>query len=307
MKSTQTIRVTRGGKVIHVEHADVRVPVVEPRDPTGFQDLKDRASIRATACIYCGSTERLSREHVAPYALGGTVTIIDGSCEACRLKTHAFETDVLTGPMRMVRYLQKMPSRSKHRDIPQTVPVTVTLADGTQQEIHLPIEEAPILLAFSEFAEPKYLDPSRGDRLEVRGVTTGSYGVHPDEVTRKLGISGLSLTSPPTMPHPFARMVAKIAYGYAYVEDFLRHIERPEELVQSFMDDPNTLGRFIGTMDPPFESYAGMSLRLSIKIHEAPRVAVVHVQLFAHSDAPTYVVILGRLKADVDIGSFSSV
>lgn len=304
MKSEQIIRVLRDGEVISEVKAEGSMPKIEVRDPSGIKDLNGYQSVRASACIYCGSTDRLSREHVAPYALGGTLTIVDGSCESCRLKTHTFETHVLTGPMRMVRYLQKMPSRSKHRDVKRMVPVRVTMTDGTEQDVQMPIEEAPVLLAFSEFGEPKYLEPNRGVLLEAKGVVTGTYARHPDEVIKTLAVPGLSISQPPTRPHAFAQMIAKIAYCFAYIDGFLNHVENPDELVHAFMNDPDTLGRFVGSMPPPFVSYDKMSLRLSLNINSANRLAWAQVQLFAHSGAPTYVVVLGRLKSNIDLSAF---
>ncbi len=297
MKSKQTLRVVRDGNVIIEETLEGAVPEIHLRDPSALSDMSRMLSIRAGSCIYCGSTEQLSREHVAPYALGGTLTILEGSCEACRQKTHAFETDVLTGPMRMVRYIQKMPSNTKHRSVQKAVPLLVTHHNGSESQISVPIEKAPIFLAFYEFGEPKYLQPSRGDNLETGAIVTGSYGHDPEEVLRDLDAQGMSVTPPPARPVTFARMIAKIAYCFACFKGHVRKLDRPEELVRAFMDDePDTIGRFVGSIPPPFVRYEGVSLRLAIKVLEAERIAYSEVQLFAASGAPTYVVVLGRLK-----------
>ena len=129
-----------------------------------------------------GTVPRNIYEHVVPYALGGTLTITEGSSESCRTKTHAFETYVLTGPMRMIRYIQNLPSSTKHRSVPKTVELFVKPGDDTEQRIELPIAKTPILLAFYEFGEAKYLDPSRGANLETGGVVTASYGQDPKEL-----------------------------------------------------------------------------------------------------------------------------
>jgi len=188
----------RDGEVIHEETLDGAPPVVQPGDATGLSDIGRMASVKAGACVYFDSTEQLSREHIIPYALGGTLTIVEGSCEECRKKTHRFETDVLTGPMRMVRYIQNLPSSSKHRDVPRLVPISVTASDGTEQTVDVPIARAPIFLAFYEFGEPKYLEPLRGTNLETGGVVTGSYGQDPGRFLTELSAKGMSLSSPPT-------------------------------------------------------------------------------------------------------------
>lgn len=296
MKSTQTVRVTRDGKVIQEETLEGAPPEVQAGDPAGLSDMNRMRSVTAGFCIYCGSNKQLSREHVVPYTLGGTLTITEGSCESCRKKTHAFETDVLTGPMRMVRYIQNLPSSTKHRSVPKTVELFIKLGDDTEQRIELPIAKAPILLAFYEFGEPKYLDPSRGANLETGGVVNGSYGQDPNQVLLELSAKGMTIAGPPMRPVAFARMIAKIAFCFAFVQGHISKLDNPGELIKAFMEEPDSIGRFVGSIPPPFTKYEGVGIRFAIKVLESERIAYAEVQLFAASGAPTYVVVLGRIK-----------
>jgi hypothetical protein len=43
------------------------------------------------SCIYCGSTQQLSKEHALPLGLGGNYILPNASCEKCRKITEAFE------------------------------------------------------------------------------------------------------------------------------------------------------------------------------------------------------------------------
>lgn len=296
MKSTETLHIIRDGIVIQEETFEGTPPEVQTGDPSELSDMSRMASVKAGFCIYCGSTEQLSREHVIPYALGGTLTITEGSCEECRKETHAFETDVLTGPLRMVRYIQNLPSSTKHRTVPKTVEFSVKLGDGTEQRIEVPIAKAPIFLAFYEFGRPKYMEPSRGANLETGGVVTGSYGQDPSQVLSELNAKGMTIVGPPARPVAFARMIAKIAYGFAFAQGHIKRLENPSELIKAFMDEPDTIGRFVGSIPPPFTKYEGIGIRFAIKVLESERIAYAEVQLFAASGAPTYVVILGRIK-----------
>lgn len=296
MNSTQTVRVIRDGKVVREETLEGAPPEVRAGDPAGLSDMNRMASVKAGFCIYCGSTEQLGREHIVPYALGGTLTITEGSCEGCRKKTHAFETDVLTGPMRMVRYIQNLPSSTKHRSVPETVELFVKLGDEAEQRIEVPIAKAPIFLAFYEFGEPKYLDPSRGANLETGAVVTGSYGQDPSQVLSELSAKGMTIVGPPMRPVAFARMIAKIAYCFAFAQGHIRKLENASELINAFMEEPDTIGRFVGSIPPPFTKYEGVGIRFAIKVLESERMAYAEVQLFAASGAPTYVVVLGRVK-----------
>ncbi|MBM4127280.1 MAG: HNH endonuclease [Nitrospira sp.] len=291
-----TLRVMREGKIVREETLGGNLPEMRAGDPSELADLRCVPSIKTGFCIYCGSTNQLSREHVVPYALGGTLTITEGSCEVCRKKTHEFETDVLTGPMRMVRYLQNLPSSTKHRSVPKTVELFVKLGE-MQQQIELPIEKAPIFLDFYEFGEPKYLEAaSRGTSLDVCSVVTGSYGQDPGHVISELSTKGMTIVGAPRRPVAFARMIAKIAYCFAFVQGHIRKLENPSELIDAFMENPNLIGRFVGSIPPPFVKYEGVSIRVAIKALASEGIAYAEVQLFAASGAPTYIVVLGRIR-----------
>jgi hypothetical protein len=196
----------------------------------------------------------------------------------------------------MVRYMQNLPSKTKHRLVPRTVEFSVKLGDDTEQRIQVPIGKAPIFLAFYEFGEPKYLDPSRGANLETGGVVTGSYGQDPKQVLSKLRAKGMTIVGPPARPVAFARMIAKIAYCFAFAQGHIERLETPGELIKAFMEEPNTIGRFVGSIPPPFTKYEGVLIRFAIKVLESERIAYAEVQLFAASGAPTYVVVLGRIR-----------
>lgn len=48
-------------------------------------------------CIYCGSTDNLTREHVVPRGLGGPWLLLKASCKKCARITSDFEGGVLGG------------------------------------------------------------------------------------------------------------------------------------------------------------------------------------------------------------------
>src|ERR1035437_10326423 len=68
----------------------------------------------AEKCIYCGSTESLSREHIIPYALNGEAVIQRASCPDCAKITSVFEGKSLKGAMDYVRHHRGFRSRSKN-------------------------------------------------------------------------------------------------------------------------------------------------------------------------------------------------
>jgi hypothetical protein len=63
-------------------------------------------------CIYCGRdgrVERLTREHVIPKGLNGSVIFSGASCESCRVLTARFEEEVLRSEYKIYRAVANWP------------------------------------------------------------------------------------------------------------------------------------------------------------------------------------------------------
>jgi len=91
-------------------------------------------------------------------------------------------------------------------------------------------------------------------------------------------------------------MIAKIAYCFAYYSGHIQKLENPGELINAFMAEPDLIGRFVGSMPPPYVKYDGLGIRIGFKVLKDVQVAYAEVQLFAASGAPTYVVVLGKVR-----------
>lgn len=296
MKGSTKVKLIRKGRVHWETTTTSEVPSVELAVTSDIADFSKLRTERANGCIYCESTVQLSREHILPYALGGTTTIPRGSCEKCRRITHEFETAVLRGPMQMVRYIENMPSGTKHKDAAKTIPVKVTINDR-EVEIDAPRDEAPILLPFPVFGPPDYLD-SRGSQLKLFSVVTGSFGADPTEFAKKYNAQQLEINVTGHDAIAFARMLAKIAYGNAHAQNQLGRVKDKTALVCAMMEVPDTIGQFVGTVPSPFKKYPGVRHRISLHDTRDSKVLFSEVQLFASAGAPTYAVILGTLNDD---------
>ena len=292
--STHTI-LSRDGATHWEQEIQSTKPVVDSVSSEGLANFSKTKTEPAVACIYCGSkVPNRSREHIIAYALGGDVTIPKGSCEACQRIIHKFETAVLRGPMQMVRYIQSMPSRTKHKDAPQTVPLSVTIK-GEKRNIKVPIDEAPVLLAFPTFDEPSYL--TGGDpKLKLNGTATGSFGVDPETFARQMGAEEIQIMSSGHSSVAFAQMVAKTAYANAYVQSQIQRVEDISPLLDAMLRKPNEIGRFVGTMQEPYIKRDGVTHYLGIHELLSENVLYATVQFFANIGAPIYVVVLGRFR-----------
>ncbi len=72
-------------------------------------------------CIYCGSPETLSTEHIIPRGLRGNLVLPRSSCEPCRKITHKFETTCLRSNFWYFRIHTGMQRRLDER--PKSLPM----------------------------------------------------------------------------------------------------------------------------------------------------------------------------------------
>ena len=134
-----------------------------PNSAEEYEDFASKTYAPVNQCIFCGATDELSDEHILPFGLSGTTILPKASCRACAKITCRFEAQVLRGPMRAVRILRGIASRSGHEDAPKTSPLTI-VRGGSEEVVHLPLEKHPAILAFPIFPVPALLDPAGSRR-----------------------------------------------------------------------------------------------------------------------------------------------
>jgi len=246
-------------------------------------------------CIYCGSTEELSREHIIPFGLSGTAVIPKASCKACSKIINQFEQDVLRGPMWAVRILRRLKSRRKHSEAPKTYPLTV-IRNGREEIINLPINQYPILLHFPIFAPPAFLYQSNyKSGIKISGVVTISFGPRPEIVLTQLGAQKIKISQKYNFIS-FARMLAKIAYCMAFAEGALKYIIGSSPVLPAILGKRDDIGRWVGTSNKPYTKDSNILHKVSIYRNNEKGLLIGEVRLFADSETPTYEVILGKLK-----------
>ena len=65
---------------------------------------------RVGRCIYCGSRENLSTEHIVPRSLGGDHVLLEASCPSCRDATSRFERIVSGQDFLLFRTVLELPT-----------------------------------------------------------------------------------------------------------------------------------------------------------------------------------------------------
>ena len=269
-------------------------PRMEERSSSGLAEIKDVLSVDAEACMYCGSTATArTKEHVVPLALDGNIEVRRGSCEACQGKTQWFEGRVLRGELRNLRRASGFRSRSAHSRADARLPVTlVPHQGGISIDQSIDASDAPILTSLPTFAAPGCTVERDGLGLVHTGWVTLHHGRDVDEFLAHSGAQEAHLDGGRHHPVDLARMVAKIAYGYAFTVGVLPILGGASNLADAFLHHPETIGYYVGTRPEPYLSYEGILHRLEFAFEDG--WLNLYVQLFAGAAAPTYQVVLGH-------------
>jgi hypothetical protein len=245
-------------------------------------------------CIYCGSKDNLTDEHIIPLGLNGNIVLPKASCPKCNAITASFKRSVLRGDMRHVRAALGFKTR-RPQDMPKTLPLFITV-NGQERTVQVPAAESLVVLPFPMFRMPGFVEgrtPKAG--IDINGFVNVHFGAdsqmlmtryHAEKVGVVVRVDSMAL----------ARMLAKIAYctvvgelGYAALsENFVLSAIRGES------DD---LGTWVGSgqdATPPTPPNVQHSAIYSIYEKQGQRVLIVLIKLFSNSPAPAYAVVIGR-------------
>lgn len=262
------------------------------------QDLKFQPPPHPTQrvvsqCIYCLTREQpLSREHVIPLGLNGELLLLEASCVRCAAITSRFERDALRSALIGPRTGLRMRTR-RPRDRPARLSLLVERG-RRRQRILIPVAEYPAFLATPVFAPPAHLSGAPYvSGIVVRGAgRTQVSGLPVSALQRKYKCDyvGVQIAYEPVA---FARLIAKIAYGYAVLVMGLGAITNAHVL-PVIRGDATDIGRWVGSAEgEPLGPNTGLHA-LTLKV-EGGEIHVF-VRLFAQFNVREYVVVVGRVK-----------
>jgi hypothetical protein len=164
-------------------------------------------------CIYCGKKAGLSDEHIVPFALAGNLILPDASCKKCREITSLIEWRVLRGFMFDARVVGNFPSRRK-KVRPSTVRTKLISEDDRLTVHDIPVKDAAAFLILPLFARATILNkqpPAVG--VTIIGQEVLHFGKNVEHLVRGRDAKGIEFDSQ-IQATEFARLLAKIAYGY---------------------------------------------------------------------------------------------
>lgn len=257
-------------------------------------------------CVYCKRSDvPLSEEHIIPYGLNGNQVLLEASCSECSKITSAFEGDVLGRAFILPRLGFKMRSRhGKNKD----KKITVSLEQNSNiSYIDIPAEDCPILFMMPIFMSPEFLD-NRPHQPGIQG--TGSFysseirGVPKEKLREKYGPGKIAVNISYN-PNSFARMLAKIAYGFAVAHFGVDDVE-DLGILSAIKAETDDIGKWVGNVDG--EKFAPntvlhswqLGINSSYEI-DAPKETVkgqliYKISLFSLFNTPEYTVVVGNVK-----------
>ena len=169
-------------------------------------------------CIYCGSTETLTMEHIIPFSLGGKFELPESSCKECSLITMKLEQFVTRNYLRIPRSLLRIRTR-RPRERVTLVAVELHHHDGSVSSADVEINEAPTANLIPNFIRiNERVKP--GDLLAkatIEQKLDHEFIEKHKALIAKFGVKRIIYKSPPLQVELFVQMLWKIAYGFLYV------------------------------------------------------------------------------------------
>lgn len=247
-------------------------------------------------CIYCGSMEGLTDEHIVPLGFGGRWLLPKSSCKTCAAETSKHERTCLRTMYGPLRLLYDLPSRRK-ADRPDSLPLKVKRTEAHDWEyIQVPQERFPFLLTFPHFGFPgifgeRSVKESAGPVVQHLWIRGASPSYNFDNLVQEL-ISELQVFS--VMPESkaeipaFCSVLAKIAYSFL-VAELGKPLSQPPIAPYAIGKELSNCRHYIGSVpfyEPPTEHLHELSVHDSL----ATGLYQVRIRLFAKLGTPTYLV-----------------
>jgi hypothetical protein len=248
-------------------------------------------------CIYCGSTDDLSDEHIIPYGLGATWVLRKASCKRHRDITSKFELDVQRNLWGLIRAAIGTPSRKGHAG--KLLKVMLKTEAGLETDVDLDPALVGAPIEFIRLPLPRYLSGiKQTGSLSVIGNVM-HYFPDPERFRRELRAQygpGQVSFSTTFQPVAFAQMLAKIALGFTIARFGLEGIKKC--YIIPAIDDGTGIGQWVGCIDDGITLSEGTNdFEISGGFINTPtRDIVVEVRLFGKLKTPTYIVVVGEPK-----------
>lgn len=250
-----------------------------------------RGDVDINECVYCGSTESLTKEHSIPLGLGGNNVLIGGSCKTCAAKTSWFEQKIMSNNLDRVREFFGIKSRHARRR--GRWDGTVKLTDYHGEEHVFPNSSVPSFAAFAQWGYlPRLLTrQTKGRKHRYHSVRFCPIGHH-------IAPEALGLWQPQFTVNSlwWAQFIAKIAYC-----EYIRVIDakfRSPKLSNFIVAGKGDMSNFVGGRE---DARPRIGCTTNVMHFALPRLKggfaiLTYVRVFSWMDTPSYLVYLGEVE-----------
>ncbi len=249
--------------------------------------------IEVGRCIYCGTSAKLSDEHVIPRGLGGNLVLARASCPRCAEITSRFERNILRSPQVLaLRAAFGLPTyHPKNR--PDTFRLTVT-RNGEDEVLEVPTHQTLLGFPSPNFPPPGFLSGASVRGISVTGIGLELVGgLSPKALSQMHKAEGLAVEVKFSSV-AFAQLLAKISYGSAVA---MLGLDSMEEVfvLPSILAQRDDIGTWVGCPPGAFDEEPGQIRDLhEVRIlQNQSRTLMAVVRLFR---GVQYQVIIGRTR-----------
>ncbi len=204
-----------------VDPKDKRYSIIDKRTLIYLSDNVPRKKVfdPAGECIYCGSKDNLTMEHIIPYSLGGRFELPSATCDKCQKITSKLEGKISRDQLHVPRSVSGIQTRRK-KDRATSVPVTLHYRKTNRKKKHwVDVDVAPLVYCIPLFEQ---LDDARfGEHYLSKSILhftqNRDFRDLYDMLFEETKADDIILRSPRMFVSPFVLVLWKIAVGFFWL------------------------------------------------------------------------------------------
>lgn len=262
------------------------------REASMVRFVIEKNSTYVGRCIYCGTTqEKLTEEHVSPYALNGCITLLAASCLDCNKEITRVEQHVLRHMWGAAR--AEMGYRTRNKKGADERYHLAVLREGVKTIRKVPLKDALKIIELPIFKLPAALD-ARADADNIECISKDQFVLveQRENLAKRLGVD--EVCPPDFDPDKFARFVAKCSFGYA-VERYGIDAFESVYVRSAILGRTKDIGRWVGSPDSRELPIRKTPMSGGFRILPDNDV-LVRIKLFPRFDGAEYITVVGKMK-----------